>query len=116
MAKRKKRNPRQSAPETKKTIDQKTMYANLARLGCLVAVTAAVFFLYRFLINQYYFEITLTVYMVVAAATIFSYVIYNRGFSRKGLTPEMLPDTMTQEEKEEFIENGNRRLKSHALC
>ena len=49
--------------------------------------------------------------MVLAAAAILTYVIYNRGFSRRGLTPEMLPDTMTEEEKTEFIEDGVRRLK-----
>lgn len=111
MAKRKRRNTRPTQVEEKRPIDKKTMYANLARLGCLVAVTAVVFLLYRFLINQYFFEITLTVYMVVAAIAIFSYVIYNRGFSRKGLTPEMLPDTMTAEEKQEFIADGERKLK-----
>lgn len=111
MAKRKRHNTRPTRVEEKRPVDKKELYANLARLGCLVAVTAVVFLLYRFLINQYFFEITLTVYMIVAAAVILTYVIYNRGFSRKGLTPEMLPDTMTADEKQEFIADGERRLK-----
>ena len=51
------------------------------------------------------------VYTAIAAIFGFIYVIYNRGFSGKGITPEMLPDTMTAEQKQEFIEDGQRRLK-----
>ena len=67
--------------------------------------------LYRFLINTPFVKITLAAYLITATAVILVYVIYNRGFSRKGLTPEMLPDTMSKEEKEDFIADGERRLK-----
>ena len=50
-------------------------------------------------------------YMTVAAAAILTYVIYNRGFSRKGVTEDMLPDSMTSEQKAEFIADGEQRLK-----
>ncbi len=89
---------------------KRVLYGNLLRLLCLIAVTMAVFCIYRFFIDKYYFNYVLTVYMIIAAVVIFSYVIYNRGFSRKGLTPDMLPDTMSDEEKKEFIEDGERRL------
>ncbi len=40
------------------------------------------------------------------------YVIYNKGFSGKNITPEMLPDHMTPEQKQAFIEDSKRRLRS----
>ncbi len=92
-------------------MDKKTAARNVCRLLITIAVTMVIFCLYRYLINFYYFEIVLGIYMAVATVVIFTYVIYNRGFSRMGLTPEMLPDTMTEEEKAEFIEDGKQRLR-----
>lgn len=92
-------------------MDKKTAARNVCRLLITVAVTMVIFCLYRYLINFYYFEIVLGIYMAVATVVIFTYVIYNRGFSRMGLTPEMLPDTMSAEEKAEFIEDGKQRLR-----
>ena len=51
------------------------------------------------------------VYVAVGAVLGFAYVIYNRGFVGKNATPDMLPDTMTAEEKQAFIENGKERMK-----
>ena len=102
----------QKAPtNTSEKLDKSLMYGNLARLGGLVATTAAVFAFYRFMMRFYFFNMILVAYLVAATAAILAYVIYNRGFSRKGLTEDMLPDTMTQEEKTEFIEDGVRRIK-----
>lgn len=39
-----------------------------------------------------------------------AYVIYNQGFYRKNITPDMLPDTMTAEEKQAAIDEGKTRL------
>ncbi len=109
MAKKRKKTT-QPHPQ-RSAADKKATYANIIRLLVLIAVTMAVFGLYRFLLDRYYFETVLIVYMSIAAVATFAYVIYNRGFSRLRLTPEMLPDTMTAEQKEEFIEDGKRRLK-----
>ena len=79
-------------------------------LAELVGATAFIFVLYRVLMNFSFFNIVLIVYMVAAAACIFGYVIYNRGMSRKNVTPDMLPDSWSDEEKQEFIEDGKRRL------
>ncbi len=95
----------------KSAADKKVMYGNIMRLAILIAVTLAVFCLYRILIDRYYFEYVLMAYMTASAVVIFAYVIYNRGFSRLRLTEDMLPNTMTAEEKREFIEDGKRRLK-----
>ena len=54
--------------------------------------------------------ITLWTYFALTIAFSFTYIIYNRGFSRMNVTPEMLPASMSAEEKNEFIENGKQRL------
>ncbi len=53
---------------------------------------------------------TLIVYTVLTAGFVFAYVIYNRGFSRRNVTPEMLPPEWSYEQKCEFIEDGKRRI------
>lgn len=51
------------------------------------------------------------VYIAVGVVMGFAYVIYNRGFSGKGVTPEMLPNTMSASEKQAFIEDSKERMK-----
>lgn len=108
MAKRnkKRRTKVEHSAEPKKSIDKK----GFLRLGILVAVTAGLFVLYRYLMEQPYVRIALTVYLVVATTALLTYVIYNRGFSRRGITEEMLPDAWSEEKKREFLEDGQRRL------
>lgn len=80
------------------------------RLMILIVVTMAVFAVYRFSMNYPYFQTIMLVYMALATAVILGYVIYNRGFSRRGVTAQMLPDSWSDEEKERFIADGKRRL------
>lgn len=56
------------------------------------------------------FDAILVIYTALAPLIALAYVIYNRGFSGKNVTPEMLPETMTAEEKRAFIEDSARRL------
>ena len=49
-------------------------------------------------------------YWVAFAVFLLIYVIYNRAFTRKKLTVDMLPREWTREQKEEYIANGKRRL------
>lgn len=77
----------------------------------LVVNTVAVFALYRALIDGPYYKYLLFAYMTVFAVLTIGFVVYNRGFSRRGITKEMLPDSMTEEEKEDFIQDGRERLK-----
>ena len=51
-------------------------------------------------------------YWVALAVFLIVYIAYNRAFSRKGITVEMLPDTWTAEQKAEFVEDGQRRLEN----
>ena len=49
-------------------------------------------------------------YWVIFAAFLVAYIVYNRAFTRKNITVDMLPDTMTYDEKEEYVADGKRRL------
>ena len=50
------------------------------------------------------------VYLAVGAVMTLIFVIYNRGFVGKGLKPDQLPDTMSPEEKQQFIDDCAARL------
>lgn len=109
MSKRnKKRAPDKAAPVEQKK-DRRALYRNVLRLLILVALTLAVYLVYNVFVDIYFYPIMIS-YTAITTVSVFAYVIYNRGFSRRGVTPEMLPSTMTQEEKNEFIEDGKRRL------
>lgn len=112
MAKKKRKPHVKNIPDkpARKPIDKRVLCRNILRLLVLVAITLAVYIVYKVLVDMYFYPVMIT-YMALAAISIFAYVIYNRGFSRRGLTPEMLPDTMSEEEKEEFIEDGKRRIR-----
>ncbi len=66
--------------------------------------------LYRIAMNFAWFEILFWGYLVLATVLILVFVIYNRGFSRKNITPDMLPEEWSEEEKSEFLADGERRL------
>jgi uncharacterized membrane protein len=65
---------------------------------------------YYFSMNFTFFPIVMISYMVALAVLAFIYIVYNRAFSRKGVTEEMLPPEWDVEKKREFIEDGKRRL------
>jgi hypothetical protein len=90
--------------------EKKVNARNISKLLVMIAATMIIFGVYRFMITQYYFEIVLGIYIAAATASVLGYVIYNRGFSRRGVTEDMLPDSWSDEEKKEFIEDGERRL------
>ena len=64
-----------------------------------------------FILVALHFEYIFHIYVGVGAVLGLSFVIYNRGFAAKGITPEMLPDSMTPIEKQEYIEAAKLRLK-----
>ena len=51
----------------------------------------------------------MVLYAAVGAGFLIAYIIYNRGFTRDNVTPEMLPDTMSEHEKVAFIQSGVER-------
>ena len=50
-------------------------------------------------------------YMLGLAVFVVVYVVYNYAFSRKNITPEMLPDDWSDEKKLEYIQKGEDRAK-----
>lgn len=48
-------------------------------------------------------------YMLVFGGFLIAYIAYNRAFSRKGITPDMLPSSWTEEQKQSYIEDGKIR-------
>ena len=73
-------------------------------------ISVAMFIVYRALLNRFYYESVLTVYMAITTALLIGYLIYNRGFSRRGVTEEMLPADWSEEKKREFIESAKARF------
>ena len=50
-------------------------------------------------------------YMLIFSITLVIYIIYNRAFTRKNITIEMLPDVWTHQQKIEYLLDGEERLK-----
>ena len=50
------------------------------------------------------------IYLAAGGALALWYIIYNRGFNTKGKTPDMLSDTLSQEERVELIRAGEERF------
>ncbi len=90
---------------------------NARRLLLVIVNTLLFFMVYRVLL--YYAEMTdetfwsalvMGLYAAVLLAFVLAYLIYNRFLYRRGVTADQLPDTMTDEEKQAFIEDGRARL------
>ncbi len=50
-------------------------------------------------------------YLAIFGAALVLYIIYNRAFTRKNITIEMLPDVWSAEKKAAYIIDGEERLK-----
>ena len=83
----------------------------LVKIAVLIAVTVVVLVIYRFFMQRPEFYLVFGIYAVITAASVIGYVIYNRGFSRNGITREMLPLEWSEEEKTKFIDDAKRRSK-----
>lgn len=103
----KKKKKRSAAAEAVAVTEKKK--PNIKLFLLLLVNTAVVFGFYRFMLNYPHFEIVLFSYMALLTIFVLAYVIYNRGFSRNGITVDMLPDSMTPEEKVAFVEEAETR-------
>ena len=54
-------------------------------------------------------QIVYYAYWIAFAGFLIAYVAYNRAFTRKNITPDMLPDSWSDEKKSEYINDGIRR-------
>lgn len=50
-------------------------------------------------------------YMVAFGGLLAAYIIYNRAFTRKNITEDMLPDHWSAKEKQSYIQDGEERMK-----
>lgn len=49
-------------------------------------------------------------YWIAFAGFLIAYIAYNRAFTRKNLTPDMLPDSWPKKKKDEYIAQGKIRF------
>ena len=75
-----------------------------------IIITAVIFIIYRILLNNFRFDAVLTVYMAITTALLVVYLVYNRGFSRRGVTEEMLPPEWSEEKKRDFVDSAKQRF------
>ena len=75
-----------------------------------IIITAVTFIIYRILLNNFRFDAVLTVYMALTTALLVAYLVYNRGFSRRGVTEEMLPPEWSEEKKRDFVDSAKQRF------
>ena len=96
--------------EASEIIKKQKKEKNKKYMILLVVNTVVLMSLYMYLVKKPFFMAVLWTYLLATIGFSSAYIIYNRGFSRKGVTPDMLPDSMTDAEKAEFIADGERRM------
>ncbi len=82
------------------------------RAALLIANTLILTFIYfgTMGLNQPVLSFIVTAgYWAVFGCFLIVYIIYNKGFTRKGITEEMLPDHWTVIQKNEYIQDGKKR-------
>lgn len=107
---KKKRHGRPPEPPATEVVPSKKPF-NWRLLLTLVINTAVIFAIYRIAIGFEWFPVVMWVYLIATAGLAIGYTVYNRGFSRRGITADMLPDAMSAEEKCEFVADGERRAR-----
>ena len=89
---------------------------NWKRMLLLVLFCAISLGLYFYLINFTFWKVVVIGYVAIASVLIIAYFIINRAFTGSGVTYEMLPDTMTHDEKEEYLADvADRERRSRPL-
>lgn len=76
---------------------------NWRRALKLVLSTIVAMGIYFYLSSTSLWKIAVIAYVAIASVLIIAYFIVNRAFTGSGVTYEMLPDTMTHKEKEEYL-------------
>ena len=76
---------------------------NWKRALTLAITTIVSMGIYFFLTSTPLWKVAVLAYIVIASVLIIAYFIINRASTGSGVTYEMLPDTMTHKEKEEYL-------------
>ncbi len=108
---REERKPRERKPATK---EQKLLFGLV--IGCSVVSTLLYFAIVALSEHMESLRTAqimgigiMVLYAALGAGFLIAYIIYNRAFTRDNITPEMLPDTMSEHEKVAFIQSGVER-------
>jgi hypothetical protein len=91
-------------------VDQADFEAKKRLMIMLIGNSIVILTVY-FILNRLDFWPIFFIYMGIAAVLTLIYTIYNRGFIYKGATPDMLPDTMSAQEKKEVLWEAAQRMK-----
>lgn len=84
---------------------------SIIMLLSLVAVTVIIYCVYRLCTEVLLYTPIFFIYIGVECVLVAVYLFYNRGFSLRGVTKEMLPETMSEEEKDALLKDAELRLK-----
>ena len=84
---------------------------NWRRALTLFMSTACAMGFYFFLSSTDLWKLAVIAYVAVASILIIAYFIINRAFTGSGVTYEMLPDTMSHQEKEDYLADVAAREK-----
>ena len=109
--KKSKKHQRPTEPQETKEA-KKISHAALKRAAILIANTTILTFIYfgSMAIGQPILSAIVTLgYWSAFASLLIVYVIYNRGFTRKSVTEEMLPDSWGKEKKKKYVEDAQKR-------
>lgn len=106
----------QNSPNGRQTVKEAVDAFNWKRLLLLALYTVIALGLYFYLIRFSFWKVVVIGYAVIASVLIIAYFIVNRAFTGSGVTYEMLPDTMTHKEKEEYLADvAERERRSRPL-
>ena len=81
----------------------------LVQLLLTVVLTAVFLAVYRVSLNFNFFPIVMWTYMIALTVLVIVYIFYNKGFSQKGLTVDMLPESWEAERKANFVRQAQER-------
>ena len=90
--------------------DKNKRGGKLLRIIITVLVSLVMLVVYRVSLNFSFFPYIMWGYMATLTALVIAYILYNRGFTRRGVDVDMLPEDWSEERRIEFVENGKRRL------
>lgn len=96
------------------TNSKKIMSAEMRRTALSLAVNSIILlFVYygAMAINVPIISQIITIaYMLIFGGFLVAYIAYNRAFTRKNITHEMLPENWSTEQKDEYIADGSKRM------
>lgn len=110
--KKKKRDIRSSVtPESIKKIPQDVLW-RIALIAFNSVILTVVYFGFMQMESPILSPIVTVGFWVAFAVVLIVFVVYNRGFTQRGITIDMLPDSWSEEKKAAYIENIAKRQKN----